>query len=804
MAHSFQIFIDDPSPQLSYFPIPDTLSIPNLTAGWNPCFGISACPSFPGQQGEGTSFHVTSLDGAAFSIQWWGNGIQLSGIATPPVTYDLQLDGHTNASIAPSTSGQILLASYQDLVPASHTLSLTVHNPTNSSLALIAIDYALINVNSTSPNVTFSTTTIDDTKLPFVGEWSFENDPSLSPLDSTFHETTRAGDNVSFDFTGAAVTVFGWRDVSSGSYTVRLDNESVTLNGKSSSKEAATLFFSTGLNDTLPHTLTITNGEDGLLAIGSINVTAASPNSVPPISGSSSSHMHGGTIAAIVVAAVLGSLVLFIACFCLWRRRRRFRGILHRGRRFVPPNGNNHSKVLDIVRGPEPEQDEFDDMYEDKGPEDKSRHTRNNGSGSLSFTLDLPIQSRPSLPPSQRDYSGNSAQELPRSPTVSLGRTGTHARESSRGVLLQDISSSEGVYPAEGRQSVPPSDVRDKSASEGTRTTSSPRDQEAQGRTEGRAFELTPILPVPPLPQVNVIASTPALGQAFREHSDNSGHSYSFLDIAASSRASSVRRTGQNASSSSSSGSMKRRNSEQSFSPTRPISLPFAMGYHRNSSIGIPDRAGPSSPSIEFPHASPNIRPLPQIPQGTVFESELEISLPPPPSRPTARPHTQSTPPLHVQTQFEEPQTLPRSVSATTAPLTSAFSGHQAPHIMLHPPALLRPHPRNTSGVSPTESVPVTVSDIHFRHSSDEDAGEAESRRASALAEHPPPHPPLPQRTYASPYIMQKLFGQAAAFELQGNPSSLQSPGAGPSRRRDRDPSPDGPSSAPGLGRPTL
>jgi len=72
MADSFSLLINDSSPTLTYFPFADTLSIPNFFEGWNPCFSISACPTFPGAQGNGSSFHVTSQDGAAFSIHWWG------------------------------------------------------------------------------------------------------------------------------------------------------------------------------------------------------------------------------------------------------------------------------------------------------------------------------------------------------------------------------------------------------------------------------------------------------------------------------------------------------------------------------------------------------------------------------------------------------------------------------------------------------------------------------------------------------------------------------------------------------------
>ncbi len=80
-----------------------------------------------------------------------GNGIQLSGLVTGNITYDLELDGLTNSTVSPSSSGITLLAAYDNLQPTNHTLSLTVHNPTNSSSALIAIDHALIKVNSTSP-----------------------------------------------------------------------------------------------------------------------------------------------------------------------------------------------------------------------------------------------------------------------------------------------------------------------------------------------------------------------------------------------------------------------------------------------------------------------------------------------------------------------------------------------------------------------------------------------------------------------------------------------------------------------------
>lgn len=476
--------------------------------------------------------------------------------------------------------------------------------------------------------------------------------------------------------------------------------------------------------------------------------------------------------------------MLFITLFSLWRRRRKFGRILHRRRLFVPPSGNDHSRVLDIVRGPEI--NDFD-LYDDKASGDKRMPTAGDGSGSLSFTLDLPIQSRYSLPPSRR-YSGNSAQELPRSPTVSLGRTGTHARGSSRGVPLHEISIPDGVDSGETHQT-PSSDAPGRITSEDVRASASPRGQETPEQSEGRTFELTPALSEVRLSQSSVIASTPA-----EVPSERSQLTYSFLDISASSRSSSMRQTGRHLSSSSSISDSVRRRSDEPLSPSRRISLPFAMGFHSSQDI-MSGPSGPSTTSVAFPRFSLNIRPLPRIPQAAVVPEGS-------PSRGTVRLYTRSSPPLHVQTQFEEPQPVPRSVTVTPAPLTSPQSGGNAvPHIIIHP-SLSRPHLRASSVVSPTESVPVTVSDIHFRHSSDDERGEPESRRASALTgEHPPPHPPLPERPYTSPFIMHKLFGTPVSPpQSVGGQSSLQSPGAGPSELHDRDPSSGSPST-PGSAR---
>jgi hypothetical protein len=64
--------VDDTSPCVSYSPFGDTFSTPNLIAGWNPYFDPSGYAKSQGEVGNGTSLHITSLDGASLGLQWSG------------------------------------------------------------------------------------------------------------------------------------------------------------------------------------------------------------------------------------------------------------------------------------------------------------------------------------------------------------------------------------------------------------------------------------------------------------------------------------------------------------------------------------------------------------------------------------------------------------------------------------------------------------------------------------------------------------------------------------------------------------
>lgn len=129
--------------------------------------------------------------------------------------------------------------------------------------------------------------------MPFVGAWSFVQDTSfgLQGGSQDFHTSNSSGDYVSHIFNGkeislrlmahalttlflgSAITISGYRDYASGSYSVTLDGNVSTYDAQSSFEAPATLFFATGLSAGVTHNLTIINLEDRLLAVGSLNVT---------------------------------------------------------------------------------------------------------------------------------------------------------------------------------------------------------------------------------------------------------------------------------------------------------------------------------------------------------------------------------------------------------------------------------------------------------------------------------------------------------------------------------------------------
>lgn len=124
-------------------------------------------------------------------------------------------------------------------------------------------------------SLNFTQQPVNDLDVNFRGQWSFSG---------SSHTSTTAGDNASFQFTGQLVNhgpffadiyqgtsfqLIGSTSPQAGNYSVQLDNGGKTLfSAKSSfSQPDSLLFFASGLDAEVNHTLEIVNVEGATLVI---------------------------------------------------------------------------------------------------------------------------------------------------------------------------------------------------------------------------------------------------------------------------------------------------------------------------------------------------------------------------------------------------------------------------------------------------------------------------------------------------------------------------------------------------------
>ncbi|KAJ7217739.1 hypothetical protein GGX14DRAFT_695804 [Mycena pura] len=361
MASVVQFPVDDSSPTVSYSPFGDTFSSPNLSAGWNPHWdnpGFSGATI--GSAGSGNSTHITSLDGASLQIQWKGTGIQLFGAVTRS-SYNVTLDGmlaNASADLASNT-----LVNLQNLVDTHHALSLVVQ--TIGPDPLVEFDRALISAPPPPSNISslqIQKYVLNDTDFSFRGHWSFVNDSNLS-----YHQSTTAGDTALLQFKGTTFLLRGFTSPEAGNYSVTLDNVTTLFSSRSSfSQTNSLLFFSSGLDVEMIHTLLINNTEGASLAlpVGGASVfsladlitnVSSTPSSLPSISSALAvqNGLSSGTIAALVLAGVLVFLcvVCVLLYFVLYRPYRRRQRMQHR-RQPKEDQDQDAASVLVVDIGP--------------------------------------------------------------------------------------------------------------------------------------------------------------------------------------------------------------------------------------------------------------------------------------------------------------------------------------------------------------------------------------------------------------------------------------------------------------------
>ncbi|KAF4620281.1 hypothetical protein D9613_000204 [Agrocybe pediades] len=408
-----QFVVDDTSPLISYSPFRDTLSVPNLGAGWNPYYNESGFASSLGEVGNGTSLHITSLDGASLGFQWRGTGIQLAGNVTF-ASYEVMVDGQSIPS-SPSSDGTTLL-NVTGLPDALHNITLTAHispgqNPANSSM--LVFDKAIITSSPIpdSSNVSSRLQPLDDNEVAFLGHWSFHTAPS----GASFHTSITSGDRALTTFSGSTFLLQGVTSPTATNYTVTIDNAtSSILNGQSSfTSYNSLLFFASDLDPNGTHSVEVRNVGSGELSL----ITPPPPSTPSPIGTVSSMSFAKGTIAAFVLAGILAFLLLsgLLFFFLVYRPRKlRQRRRDNRYSFTQSPKEREAGMVLDISHNGPGDPDKEMDAEEEDASSGFARWRRGAVHGSFGG-IGLPIHFRHSDATQQKDDF-----DLPQRPTSEM------------------------------------------------------------------------------------------------------------------------------------------------------------------------------------------------------------------------------------------------------------------------------------------------------------------------------------------------------------------------------------------------
>ncbi|KAI5890681.1 uncharacterized protein SCHCODRAFT_02632581 [Schizophyllum commune H4-8] len=358
MANVVYFNVDDTSPQIGYSPFADTLSLPDLTGGWNPYYDDSGFADGLGETGSGNSAHITAHDGATISVRWRGTGIQLVGNATQ-ASYSIALDGErVSASSRKSEFANDALVTLDNLQDTDHTLTFTTNiqsSGTNSSFIVFRRCF-VTSPSSTSSGSSLANMTVADGDISFSGGWADTDATDNAPAT---HQSTGAGDAAQAEFNGTAVFIRGQTSPKASRYNVTLDGNMTTqLSARSSfTNHDALLFYATGLDPNVTHTIDIVNDQDGaVLALnreGFSVMTVMPPTaSSPPMGYAGSKSWSKGAIAAFALGGILGFLILTGLLFYLlvYRPRRKRRSeAKERHHTFEPPEKPlDPEPILDI------------------------------------------------------------------------------------------------------------------------------------------------------------------------------------------------------------------------------------------------------------------------------------------------------------------------------------------------------------------------------------------------------------------------------------------------------------------------
>ncbi|KAL0581903.1 hypothetical protein V5O48_000133 [Marasmius crinis-equi] len=352
MADDDSIVVDDTSPTILYSPFADTFGAPDFTAGWNPLFNRTSLGGAPLNVGNSTTVHVTSRNGSTFLINFQGTSIRLLGSAVQ-AQYQVFVDG-VEQTTGPDSAN---LANIRGLPNTNHTLTLTANIPisgANQTQSFIVFDQAIVTSPAGSNSSNFTSQPLNDDAISFTGRWNFNQS---NPV----HQSNTVNDTARASFKGTSLQIWGTVSPAGGNYSVNLDNITTRFTARASfTQDNTLLFFSGGLDPNNVHTYELRNDGGGTLIIpvnssmvfadGDPNpTTSATPSpTLTPVQAASKNSPSPGTIAALVLAGILGFLLITgsLFYFFVYRPRKKHREFL---RRTARPTPRPSDLILDIA-----------------------------------------------------------------------------------------------------------------------------------------------------------------------------------------------------------------------------------------------------------------------------------------------------------------------------------------------------------------------------------------------------------------------------------------------------------------------
>ncbi|KAJ3891065.1 hypothetical protein GG344DRAFT_25896, partial [Lentinula edodes] len=289
---------------------------------------------------SGSSYHITSTQGATATITFTGIGITIFGGHRQNYgTYQISVDGQTVVA-SESSAGQDV---FQQVLGTVSGLSNEKHTAvvTSSSASSIDIDYVNVQTQIGETGSQLTKSTVDDSDPSFIytpaSEWSV-NDQNYF-MNDTLHYTSSAGASASVTFSGEAVALYGTVSQDHADIQLSLDGQNVTF-GAGANGFASTLhsqYYAQGLGSN-QHSLVVAadpqSGTGPFIDVDAVVVYSSIPGSTTSsisalIMNTSCSDMTSSgklptkTIVGIIVGSIFGFLLLLALLLLLLRWRRR-------------------------------------------------------------------------------------------------------------------------------------------------------------------------------------------------------------------------------------------------------------------------------------------------------------------------------------------------------------------------------------------------------------------------------------------------------------------------------------------------